>query len=189
MRKSAIGAIALSASLACAYGAAAQVRAGAIEVAETEAVVKLVSVDPKERTAVMQGPSGATFTINVPEHAQNLDQVKPGDLFRMRYIESLALALHKGGSASSSVGRTVELAPKGGTPGGRIVAAREVTARIAALDRAARTLTLERDGANPVTVKVAPEIKAFDQVVLGDTISVSYIEALAMEMVRQAPDK
>ena len=188
MKKNVIGALALAA-LACVSGAAAQLRAGAVEVAEAEAVVKLVSVDPKAHTAVVQGPGGATFTINIPREAQNLDRVKPGDLFRMRYVESLAVALHKGGSPSNSFGKTVELAPKGGTPGGRIVAAQEVTAKVDALDRAARTLTLRLEGAPALTVKVAPEIRSFDEVAVGDTISVSYIEALAMEMVREAPDR
>ena len=174
--------------IAASHAAWAQPKAAAVEVGEAEAVVKLVSIDRKTRSAVVQGPTGATFTIHVPAEAQNIDRVKPGDLFRMRYVESIALGLYKGGVASASQVQTVELAPKGGTPGGKIVRALQLTATVRAIDRGARTMTLvgPKDNA-ATTLRVVPEVRAFDEVAVGDTITVSYTEALAIEMVRDAP--
>jgi hypothetical protein len=185
MDKRIIAALAAS-TLAFAPVAAAQLKAAAIEAGEAEAMVKLVTIDRAARTAVVQGPLGGTFTIHLPEQAQNLDQVKPGDLFRLRYVESIALALHKGGTASESQEQTVKLAPKGGTPGGKMVSTRQVTATVGAIDRGARTMTLvgPRGGA-ATALKVGPEVRAFDEVAVGDTITVSYTEALAIEMVRE----
>jgi hypothetical protein len=186
MRKSTLALLILAISLPTAPLAAAQMKAAAVEAAEAEALLKVVSVDRKARTVAAQTPAGAVVTIHVPPEAQNLDQVKPGDVFRMRYAESLAVSLHKGGSASAAGLQTVEVARKGATPGGRMQNVSEVTATVAALDRAARTMTLQGPRKNAVVVKVAPEVSSFDDVALGDTITVRYIEALALEMVRES---
>ena len=177
----------LLAAVATSHAAFAQLKAGAIEVAEAETMVRLVSIDPAARMAVVQDKTGATFSILLPAEAQNLDRVKAGDLFRLRYIESVAVELHKGGTTSASGVQTVEVAPKGATPGGRIVRAQQLTATVHAIDRDARTLALigPRDG-TVMPMKVAPEVRAFDEVAVGDTITISYTEALAIERVRDS---
>jgi hypothetical protein len=176
----------LASTLTFAHIAAAQPKAAAIGVGQAEAVVKVVSIDRTARTAVVQGPMGGTFTIALPAEAQNLEQVKPGDRFRLRYVESIALELNKGGTPSASQVRMVEAAPKGATPGGKAVRVRQLTAKVDAIDRGARTITLvgPREGvAGPL--KVGPEVRAFDEIAIGDTITVAYTEALAIEMVRE----
>lgn len=163
--------------------AADSAKAAAIGVTESEAVVELVSVDQKARTAVMRGPTGATFTLNVPPEAQNLDRVKPGDLFRMRYVEAVALALHKGGAASASETQVVKLAPKGGTPGGAVVNTKQIKAVVTAIDRTARTIAVRGPNQGTMTLKVADEVRSFDDIGLGDTIALTYTEAVALQMV------
>ena len=158
-------------------------KAAAIAVTDAEAVVELVSVDRKARTAVMRGPTGATMTLNIPREAQNLDAVKPGDLFRMRYVEAVALALHKGGSASATETQVVKLAPKGGTPGGTVVNTKQVKAVVTAIDRGARTIAVRGPNQGTMTLKVADEVKSFNEIGLGDTIALTYTEAVALEMV------
>jgi hypothetical protein len=109
--------------------------------------------------------------------------VKPGDLFRLRYIEALALSLNKGGKASGSETQAVKLAPKGGTPGGAVVNTKQMTTVVTAVDRPTRTLTVRGPQNNAVTLKVAEEVRAFDDVGVGDTIAVTYTEALALQMM------
>ena len=186
MLKSVSATAVICAVLPFASGASAQLKAAAVEVAEAEAIVKLVSVDRKARIAVVRAPTGVTLAINVPAEAQNLDQVKPGDLFRMRYIESMAVALQKGGAASASEIQTVELAPKGGTPGGKVVNTKRITATVEALDRAARTLAVQGPRKNVMALKVAADVRSFDDIAVGDTITLTYTEALAMEMIPRA---
>ena len=41
-------------------------------------------------------------TLNVPKEAQNLDQVKIGSTFKVRYVEAVAVAIQRGGKASAS---------------------------------------------------------------------------------------
>jgi hypothetical protein len=165
--------------------AAEKPKAAAVAVAEVEAVVELVSVDRQSRTATVRGPAGNTLTFVVPPEAQNLDRVKPGDLFKMRYVEAMALALNKGGTASASAGQTVALAPKGGTPGGAIVNTKEIQAVIKNLDRKNRTISVQGPLKNEMTLKVADEVRSFDEMAIGDTISLTYSEAVVMQMISQ----
>lgn len=165
--------------------AAEKPKAAAVAVAETEAVVELVSVDRASRVVTVRGPAGNTLTFTVPPEAQNLDRVKPGDLFKMRYVEAMALALSKGGKASASGGQTVALAPKGGTPGGAIVNSKEIQTVITSLDRKTRTISVQGPLKNEMTLKVADEVRSFDEMAVGDTISLTYTEALVMQMISQ----
>jgi hypothetical protein len=158
-------------------------KAAAVAVAESDAIVELVSVDKATHIAVVRTPQGNLLAINVPPQAQNLDRVKPGDRFRMRYIEALALSLHKGGDASASEGQTVELAPKGGTPGGTVVNTKQMTTVVTAVDRANRTIQVRGPQTQPITLKVADEVRSFNDIAVGDTVGVTYTEALAIRMV------
>ena len=167
--------------------AAEPAKAAAIAVAESEAIVELVSVDRNARTAVVRQPNGSTATLKIPPEAQNLDRVKPGDLFRMRYVEAVALALHKGESASAQESQTVQLAPKGGTPGGVVVNTKQVSAVVTAVDRASRTIAVRGPNQGTMTLKVADEVKSFDEIGLGDTISLTYTEAIALRMISDKP--
>jgi hypothetical protein len=158
-------------------------KGAAVAVTESEATVELVSVDRDKRTVVVRGPTGAILTLTDPREAQNLDRVKPGDLFMMRYVEALALTLHKGGGAFASELQTVELAPKGGTPGGRVVNTKQITAVVADVDRTSRTLTVQGPQKNVLTLRVAGDVQTFDEIAVGDTIALTYTEALVLEMM------
>ena len=162
-------------------------KAAAIAVSEADAIVELVSVDKASHIAVVRTPGGNLLAINVPPQAQNLDRVKPGDRFRMRYIEALALSLNQGGAASASEGQAVQLAPKGGTPGGTVVNTKQMTTVVTAVDRANRTIQVRGPKTQPITLKVADDVRSFNDIAIGDTVGVTYTEALAVEMVSAPP--
>jgi ABC-type Fe3+-hydroxamate transport system substrate-binding protein len=170
------------ATLALAPCANAQVKDGVVVVGETEAVVTVVSVDRKARTVTVQGPKGRIVTINVPPEAQNLDQVKKGSRFQVRYVESVAVAVTKGGVASASKDQTVRLAPKGATPGGVVVNTMQISGTVEALDRTRRTVALKGPKGNEMEFQVAPDAK-LEGIQLGDLVTVVYAEALAMQML------
>ncbi len=180
--KSTLIAAAALATLALAPCASAQVQAGAVVVGESEAVVTVVSVDRKARTVVVQGPQGRKVTLNVPPEAQNLDQVKKGARFQVRYVESVAVALSKGGAASASADRTVRLAPKGGTPGGVAVSTAQISATVEALDRTRRTIAVKGPQGNVFEFQVAPDVQ-LEGIQLGDLVTVVYAQALALQMM------
>src|SRR5262249_16888495 len=112
-----------------------------------------------------------------PPEAQNLDRVKPGDRFRMRYVEAAAIALHKGGTASAMETQSVKLAPKGSTPGGAVVNTKQIKGVVIAIDKGARTLTVQGPNQGVMTMKVADDVKSFNEIALGDTIALTYTEA------------
>src|SRR5262245_31557717 len=125
---------ALACCLVFVQPAQAQVKDGAVVVDEIEAVVTVTKVDPKARTVTFRGPKGGIATLSVPPEAQNLDQVKPGQQYRLKYVEGVAVAISKGGKPNATAGEQVKLAPKGSKPGGAVVRAVQVSAVVDRLD-------------------------------------------------------
>jgi hypothetical protein len=179
---------ALVCSLALVPLAQAQVKDGAVVVDEVEAVVTVTKVDPKARTVTFRGPKGGIATLQVPPEAQNLDQVKPGQTYKMKYVEALAVAISKGGKPSATAGEKVKLAPKGAKPGGAVVRAVQVSAVLDAIDLTNRYVAVRGPKNNTLALKVADDVP-LDQLSVGDRISLTYTEALAIEMVAGAPAK
>ena len=169
-------------AMALAFGASAQGK-GAVTVSQTEAVVKVTKIDRKARTVTFQGPRGNSRTLTVPKEAQNFDKVKVGALFRVKYVEAVAVALQKGGTASASADRHVQLAPKGGTPGGVAVDTVMLKAKVEAIDYADREVALKGPKGNVVALKVSDDVQGLESVKVGDTVTVAYARALALEML------
>ena len=155
------------------------------EVAET--IVTVVAVDQQARTVTVQGQNGGDpVTIKVPAQAQNLDQVVPGSRFRLRYLESVAVFISPtGGTPSTNVGASMELAPKGANPEGIISEVVEIQARVDAIDYNERTVVLSGPDGNSVKLKVDDSVKRFNEVQVGDIVVVGYTQALAAEMIRE----
>lgn len=162
---------------------------GAVVVGQTEAIVKVVTIDRKARKVTFQGPRGNQVTLTVPKEAQNLDQVKPGASFKVRYVEAVAVGLQKGGKASVSADQQIRLAPKGGTPGGVVVNTAKISAVVQAIDYANREVAVKGPKGNIRAFKVSDDVQGLNDVKIGDTISVVYAEALALEMVSEPGPK
>jgi hypothetical protein len=163
-----------------------QDKAGGVAAATAETVVTVVDVDREKRVVTVRGPAGGLTTLNVPPEAQNLDQVRVGSRFKVTYLASVALALSKGtGSPTSSTSRQVKLAPKGDTPGGAVVDVRQENVVVEKIDRDTRTITVRGTEGGPRELQVDESVKAFDQVSVGDTISVQFTEGLALRMLQQ----
>ena len=148
-----------------------------------EAVVTVTKVDPQARTVTIRGPAGNLHTLAVPKDAKNLDQVKPGDRFKMTYAEAAAVAVTKGGKADASMEETVSLSPKGGKPGGYKVRTFKVSGVVEAIDYRKRQVSVRGPKGNIVSLPVSAEVKDLESVSAGDRITLTYSEALAMEMV------
>jgi hypothetical protein len=168
------------------FGAAtAQTKDEAVAIDATEAIVTVVEVDEYKRTVTVRGPRGNMAVITVPPESQNLDQVHPGARFKVRYVESVAVSITKGGAASSSSGRSMKLAPKGDIPGGMIVNVRQIAGIVESIDHSGRILSIRGPEGNVLAVKVDDEVQGLDKLEKGDRISVEYTESLAMRMIKQ----
>jgi Cu/Ag efflux protein CusF len=184
MKRTAIAAV-LSSLVFLAH---AQVKDRAVAVQEAEAVVTVTKVDKETRTVTFRGPQGNLGTLTVPPESQNLDQVKPGQQFRMKYMEAVAVEIRKGGEPSAAAEEQVKLAPKGAKPGGVIVRTKQIAGVVDAIDYKNRQIAVRGPKGNTLALKVAEDVK-LEQLSAGDRISVVHTEALAVEMVPQAPAK
>jgi hypothetical protein len=185
MKRTAIVAVALAVGFA--QLSHAQLK-DAVAVEQTEAVVTVTKVDMKARTVSFRGAKGGVATLMVPPEAQNLDQVKPGQQYRMKYLESVAVEIQKGGKASESAAQEMNLAPKGAKPGGVMVRTQQIAGVVDAIDYSNRYIALRGPKGNVLSLKVADDVK-LDQIAAGDRIVLTHTEALAIEMVGQAPVK
>ena len=168
--------------------AAAQVKDSAMAVQEAEAVVTVTKVDKEARTVTFRGPRGNLGTLNVPKESQNLDQVKVGQQYKMKYVEAVAVDIRKGGAPSASAAQEMKLNPKGAKPGGVVVRTVQVAGVVDAVDYNERYISVRGPKGNVVPLKVAQDVD-LKQIAAGDRISVTYTAALALEMTAQAPAK
>jgi len=168
--------------------AQAQVKDRIMAAQETEAVVTVTKVDAKARTVTFRGPKGGMATLTIPPEAQNLDQVKPGQQYKIKYVESMIIEIRKGGKPSAVTAQEVKLAPKGAKPGGVIARTKEITAVVDAIDYKSRYVAVRGPKGNVLSAKVADDVK-LDQFSAGDSVILIHTEALAIEMAAQAPAK
>jgi hypothetical protein len=154
------------------------------EVEETE--VTVTAVNPQARTVTVQRQDGQLVTIQVPAESQNLDQVRPGARFLVRYLQSVAVSISPvGGEPSADVASSVKLAEKGATPGGVITQVVKIQARVDAIDYGNRTVVLTGPEGNSVTLTVDERVKGLNAVKVGDIVVVAYTQAFAAKMIKK----
>lgn len=166
---------------------AAAAKAGPrVVVAETTSIkARVDAVDVNKRLVTVTGPRGKTLTLKVGPEVKDLDQVKPGDQLIVRYFESLALFVRKGGERPAAAERTaVQVAPSGKKPAAVAVDTVEFRGTVEAIDYAKRRITLKGPEGKTRTIKVDPSVKRLNEVKKGDQIVVRYTEAIAFS-VRQ----
>ena len=77
---------------------------------------------------------------------------------------------------------TAMIAYVDGVPGGVLVDASEMTATVSAVNKAKRKVTLMGSDGQSITAKVGPEAINFDQIEVGDTVTVTMTQTLAIFM-------
>jgi Cu/Ag efflux protein CusF len=136
------------------------------------------SVDPANRTVTLKGPRGRIVTLPVGAEVPQLEQVKPGDIVVVRYLEALALELKRGGPGP----RTETPAGTVASPGERPAPAetRQVTvvADIIGVDPRRQLVTL-RAGRRAVEMKVR-DPNQMKVLKVGDQVEAIYTEALVV---------
>lgn len=163
----------------------AQEKDNAIATSEIETIITVVDIDRAERKVTVRSPEGREITLNVPVEAQNLDQVQPGSRFRVKYLESVAVSIRKGGAASSSANRTVRMAAKGDTPGGVVVNTRQIAGLVESIDHDSRLVSLRGPEGRLLIFTIDESVQGLEIVQAGDTVSVEYTESIAMRMIRE----
>jgi Cu/Ag efflux protein CusF len=182
-----IKAILAVSALAFATAAAAQT-AKPVDAALVGDVVtvtaRIEAVDQATRMVTLKGPEGRVVTMKASDAVKNLAQVKAGDELVIKHAEAVAIALKRGSAGRSSVTTTLppQTAPLGARPA--MVTAQEtvLVANVTSVDAAKKSVVLQGPQGRylPLKVKDAALLK---DVKVGDSVEVTFIEALLMEVV------
>lgn len=163
---------------------------GAVAMAQTvTAHATIKAIDAGSRTLSLVGEKGHEFTAVAGPEVANFDRLKVGDRVDVKYVEALAVELHKGGG--KAVARTDSAAadrnPAGSKPGG--AAGRKVTVvgDVIAVDPTTRMVTVK--GPQRTVEFVVKDPEQFKLIAKGDQLEATYVEAVAVAVSPQAPAK
>lgn len=156
-----------------------------IEKAETVTLKATVeAVDLESRMVTLKTPAGRVFRLHAGKEVVNLPQVQPGDEVVAVYSEAVAVRMAKPGEVRDEYIEGVGRAKPGSKPGAYGVADSTVTAKIVEMDRTRQTVSLRLPDNNLLTVK-AMDPANLEKVRVGDTIVITYREALAVSLKKQ----
>jgi len=141
----------------------------------TSMTATVEKIDLKKRMVTIRGSEGDVRKVHVGKEVVNLPQVRVGDKVAVDYYESFAVRMAKPGEVRGMVGR----AKPGEKPEYVEESETTVTADILDLDKARETVTLKGPDGDVVVVQVADPAN-LDKVKVGDTIVITYTEALAI---------
>lgn len=145
----------------------------------TSMTATVEKIDLKKRVVTIRNSEGDVRTVHAGKEVVNLPQVRVGDKVAVDYYESFAVRMAKPGEVRDEVKGMVGLAKPGEKPGYVEAAETTVTAAILDIDKARETVALKGPDGDVVVVKVANPAN-LDKVKVGDTIVITYTEALAV---------
>ena len=161
--------------------------AGAVSSDELKATVK--EIDYKTRKVTLREANGEEFSFVAGENVRNLDQVKKGDIVTATYTEAFVYDIRKGGHAQAMEESTsMKRAHQGDKPSAVMESQVTATVVISAIDKSAPSVTFKNEDGKSKTVKVK-DPQRLEGVKVGDTVQVTYREALAMKVEKAGSSK
>jgi Cu/Ag efflux protein CusF len=156
------------------------------------ATATVKGIDWKTRKVTLLGEDGKPYSFVASPQVRNLEQVNVGDTVKVKYTESLAVAVRRndGSVPTASAAGAVERAKLGEKPGGTAVSVVEVSATIVAIDRTSNRVTLVGPEGNYRVLQVK-DPKNLEGVQVGDMVHATYTESvgISVEPVPAAPKK
>ena len=156
---------------------------GGAELIETTATVE--AVNPTSRYVTLKGPEGNLVTVRAGERIENLDQVKPGDQVDIKYYRSVAVDVvaSEGDESAPERQRSTSAVP-GAAPG---TAGLQMTSiiKILVVDPYKKAIAFRDPEGNWREVSVKdPSLRHYlDELKEGDTVRVTFTDALAVSLV------
>jgi hypothetical protein len=153
---------------------------------------KVEAVDQAKREVTLKGPLGNVVTFVVDERVKRLKEVKVGDEVTADYFVSLAGELRAPTEDEKEHPLTIieggARAPKGASPAAGGLRAFKVVATVLGLDLPTQSVTLEGPRGNSGSIR-AENVEKLKQLRLGDTVVVTYTEALAISLQKSQSPK
>ena len=151
---------------------------------------KVQAIDLEKREVTLKGPLGNVVKFTVDQRVKRLKEVKVGDEVTADYYVSLAGELRAPTEEEKTTPLTVVTgtarAPKGTSPAGGGLRAFKVVATVVGLDLPTQTVTLQGPLGNQGVIR-AEDVEKLKKLRLGDTIVVTYTEALAVSLQKTQP--
>ena len=143
------------------------------------------AVNLEKRELILKGSLGETSTVTVDKAVKRLDEIKAGDQVKVQYYLAVAAELREPTSEEKEnpimVVEGTAKAPKSAAPAAGELNVLRVVATVEGLERPTRMLTLKGPRGNYLSVR-ARDVKKLEKLHLGDTIVVTFTEALAISV-------
>ena len=154
---------------------------GEAVVGQVQVTATVTKIDQTTRQVTLKTADGREVSFVADPAVRNLPQVKAGDQVVATYTEALAYEVKKGGTPGASATIAGGTASPGSQPAAAIGRQVTLTVTIAAIDPAVPSVTFKGPEGNTRTIKVQrPE--RLQGVAVGDTVDVTYTEALAIKV-------
>jgi hypothetical protein len=151
---------------------------------------KVEAIDQAKREVTLKGPLGNVVTFVVDKRVKRLNEFSVGDDVTADYYVSLAGELRAPTEEEKKTPLTIlagaERAPKSESPAGVGLRAFKVVATVIGLDLPTQSVTLEGPLGNSGSIRAA-HVENLKQLRLGDTVVVTYTEALAISLEKAKP--
>lgn len=178
-----------SAALAFSFAAQAQDKPLHNMSVEDEILVSATAtvqaVDVEKRELTLKGPLGNVETLRVDPAVKRLNEIKVGDDVTAKYYVSIAGELREPTAEEKRNPLTIvegaAKAPKSASPAAGGLRVIRVVATVEGLARPTRMVTLKGPRGNYMDVR-ARDVKRLEKLHLGDTIVVTFTEALAVSV-------
>ena len=152
------------------------------------ATATVQELDVEKREVTLKGPLGDISTLKVADEVKRLDEIKVGDKVTAKYYVSVAGELREPTEEEKKnpimVVTGKAKAPKTSAPAAGEVNVIRVVATVEGLERPTRLLVLKGPRGKYMSVR-ARDVKRLEQLHLGDTIVVTFTEALAISVEKE----
>ena len=185
-------------SAALAFGLAAQSQDKPLHhmTVEDEVLISFTAsvqaIDVEKRELILKGPLGNEVTLTVDKGVKRLAELKVGDEVTAKYYVSIAGELREPTAAEKEnplvVTEGMARAPKDTAPAAGGLRVIRVVATVEGLERPTRMVTLKGPRGNQMDVR-ARDVKRLEKLHLGDTIVVTFTEALAVSVEKAGKQK
>lgn len=185
--RSAAAGSALAVLLAATGAATAQQTAPTVVMDDAELITAratVQSVDVAKRTITLTQADGSTRTLKVGEQVRTLAEVKPNDVVKVAFYQSVALDVRQPGAGGTgvSVAEVAARAKPHSLPGGAVVEQMAYTSEIVGIEAGNNDLiVLDPNGKVDILSVQDPNLQAvLPTLKVGDKIDVVITEALAV---------
>jgi hypothetical protein len=153
---------------------------------------KVEAIDQEKREVTLKGPIGNVVTFVVDKRVKRLSEVNVGDDVTADYYVSLAGEVRAPTEEEKAHPLTIleggGRAPQGTAPAAGTLRAFKVVATVVGLDLPTQSVTLQGPRGNSGSIRLE-DVEKLRQLHLGDTVVVTYTEALAISLQKAQPAK